>query len=593
MKNLFLVFGLLLIVGFPLIGQIDYDEFKKATDKIYLKDVIINKNPDEVIEYGAIVIENGIITQIGKNISKPLDAREIKADSLYVYPAFIDALSNVGFATKEKEKDSKGTKVKFPGAPSNAVAGITPEKLATESLSSSGIKEMREAGFGISHIARKGNMLPGQTAIISLSGKDKKDIILKDGVGFYSQFKSSPGMFPSTTIGVITKWKELYKQAEGAQIHQTKYKETPLGLGRPNYDLAVEAFIPVVKKNQKVYFKAPKVKDVHRVLALQKELGFELVLTDVAQAYSIIDKLKTSNTSVFMSIDLPEKEEEEKKKKDAAEEDEKDTEAEDVDDKTKDESLETDAEKKEEKEKKEKKEEPIDEELEKLKKRKEATYMKYVTQAAEMEKRGIEFGFSWIEAKPKDLHKNIRILIENGMSEKMALSALTTYPAKVIGVADVAGTLDKGKFGNLLITDKPFFEEKANIKFMLIDGEIFEYEVKEKKELAAGEEVDIIGTWNYEATIPGNPLAGKLIISKDGDSFKVIMTRDDEPNDPEEIDDAVKEGNNLTMDFKVSEDGFSMDVEIDIDFTVENFEGSISAGEFGSFPMEGTKDNPE
>lgn len=582
MKNLLLIFGVILTMCLPLAGQIDYDEFKKATQKIYLKDVIIQNKPGSVIEYGAIVIENGIITQLGKNIEKPIDARELKADSLYVYPAFIDAMSNVGFKTKEESKDSKGPVVKFPGAPSNAVAGITPDKLATETLTSSGIKEMREAGFGISHISAKGNMLPGQTAIISLSGKANKDIILKDRVGLYSQLKSSPGVFPSTMIGVITKWKELYKQAEGAKIHHAKYKETPLGLGRPNYEPAVEAFIPVVKKEQKVYFKTPKTKDIHRVLALQKELGFELVLTDIAQAYPVFEKLKSSNATILMSLDLPKKEEEEKKKKEDGEKEGQ---------KNLDESKE-ELEKKDEKEK-EKKEEPVDEELEKLKERKKATYLKYVTQAAEMEKQGIEFGFSWIKAKPKDLHSNIRMLIENGMSEKMALTALTTYPAKVIGVSDVAGTIEKGKLGNLLISDKPYFEEKANIKFMLIDGEIFEYEVKEKKKLAEGEEVEIAGTWNYEATIPGNPLAGKFIITKDGDNYKVTMTREDEPNDPEEIDDVTNEGNNLIMGFNVSEDGFSMDVGIDIDFAEDSFEGSITAGEFGSFPIEGTKVNPE
>ncbi len=92
MKYHWRLIWLCLISPFIVNAQIDYDVIKPATDKLFIKDVIIHDKPGSVIEYGSILIEAGIIKQIGKSIQQPTDARLIKADSLHVYPAFIDAL---------------------------------------------------------------------------------------------------------------------------------------------------------------------------------------------------------------------------------------------------------------------------------------------------------------------------------------------------------------------------------------------------------------------------------------------------------------------------------------------------------------------
>ncbi len=556
------------------ISQIDYDKLIPATSKIFINDVVIHDKPGSVIDFGDILIEDGIIRQIGQNIKQPDDAVIMSADSLFVYPAFIDGLSHTGI--KSKEESEERPEVKFPGNPPNDIAGITPDYQTADFLDSSSgsIKTMREAGFGISHITRKGRMLPGQTALISLSGKASNDILLKSGVAQFAQLKSSPGVFPQTMIGVLTKFKELYKQAEGAKIHFDKYNRTPSGMKRPNYDDAIQAFIPVSQKQQKVFFKAKKAKDVHRILALKKELGMDLVLTDVSHVFPVIDKIKNSGSLVMLALELPEKPEgmkddsgEEENEKEEGEEDEKD-----------------------EVKEKEEEEKPIDPETEMLKKRQLESYTQYVTQAAALEKAGIKFGFSWTEAKVKDLQSNMQTLIENGLSEKAALAGLTTVPAEFLGISNVAGTAEKGKFGNLIISTKPIFEKGAKIKFMLVDGEIFEYEVKEKKKKSSGEEMDISGTYEYD--IPTFGAAGKLVIEKDGDEYTAKISGDDDPNDFEEISEIEVDGNEADMNFTVTQDGFSMEIDMSLEFEESGFEGSVST-QFGSAPIEGSKLDPK
>lgn len=76
--------------------------------------------------------------------------------------------------------------------------------------------------------------------------------------------------------------------------------------------------------------------------------------------------------------------------------------------------------------------------------------------------------------------KAIRTLIENGLSEKAAMAALTTNPASILGISRMAGTIEKGKMANFVISSDSLFKEDAQIKHVVADGYIFDYEVKKK-----------------------------------------------------------------------------------------------------------------
>jgi len=205
MKKLNLLLLLFFFAPLLCFSQVDYDKIIKATDKVFLKDVIIHTKPGSVIEYGSILIEGGIIKQIGKNLKEPNDAYILKADSLHAYPAFIDALSH---STIKKKENEERPKVKFKGSPPDDVAGITPGNSAFNDIDaeSSDISTLRGLGFGISNVAPRGRMLPGQSALISLSGKTKNEILLKEHVALYSQLKNSPRVFPAWTSTQRVLW---------------------------------------------------------------------------------------------------------------------------------------------------------------------------------------------------------------------------------------------------------------------------------------------------------------------------------------------------------------------------------------------------
>src|SRR6185295_13253280 len=53
----------------------------------------------------------------------------------------------------------------------------------------------------------------------------------------------------------------------------------------------------------------------------------------------------------------------------------------------------------------------------------------------------------------KRFRQNLRLALDRGLSETDALSALTTWPAKLCGVENQMGTIEAGKLANLTVVD--------------------------------------------------------------------------------------------------------------------------------------------
>jgi hypothetical protein len=92
------------------------------------------------------------------------------------------------------------------------------------------------------------------------------------------------------------------------------------------------------------------------------------------------------------------------------------------------------------------------------------------TSPAALQKSGATFALVSGAGKSGDFLPGIRKAIENGLAADDALRATTISPARILGVDRQLGTLEKGKIANLVISDKPIFDEKAKVMRVLIDG---------------------------------------------------------------------------------------------------------------------------
>ncbi len=402
-----------------------------------------------------------------------------------------------------------------------------------------------------------GVLLPGNGAVVQFSGKPADESVLISKSSFYSELTSNQGVYPATILGIMAKWRDLYRQATLSHNYETLYASNRSGLERPATDRVLEAFYPVIDKKQPVLFKADKILDAHRVLTLQSELQFPLVIANVKEGWDVIGKIKSANAKVFLSLDLPDEVKEEKK--DAKKESKPET--------------------------------ANDKEKAALEKRKSEFIAKYEGQAAAFQKAGVKFGFSAIDVKTSNIQANLRRMIKAGLTEDQALAALTTSPAEILGISDRLGTIDNGKIANLVISDKPYFTEKAKVRYVFVDGQPFKLEAKDpKKADPNAKTADISGSWSVKTTSPQGENNSVIVFSKDGSNYtaKVSGGMIQTPIDAKSVE---LDGNSLKYSYSFTMGG-SQQITVEVDATVdgETFAGTASVPNFGSFPIEGKKD---
>ncbi len=538
-------------------------EIPSATDCYFIKNGLVVIKPGQNPSKSSIVIRNGLITEVGANITPPYDAKIINVDSMYVYPGFIDPLSHTGLKEPEKEDKSKEDKPKSPGVATFTQAGITPQVLASQMINckDKSINSMMESGFGISHTVPKGYILPGQGSIISLKeSNSNENLILRKDISMVGELKTKRGVFPSTLIGAMSRLREINKNTDIYLKNIAAYKANPVGMERPAHVSEYEAFGGVTNKSKPLFFVADKPKEIHRAVTLQKDLGFDIILSDVKLITPLIDIIKP-NTPILLSLKLP------KEIKDEDKVDSKD-------------SLDT-------------KKKVQTEEYIRLTAKKKESYDLYLSQAKILAEKNILFSFSYMDISTSDILKSIRRLIAAGLPENNALEALTTSPAKILNISAIAGTIEKGKLGNLVITDKPLFDEKSKIKYVIVEGQVTELKKSDSSKTNKNDDKkvgDLSGTWRYEVEVEGGTQYGNMFFEKDGSSYTIGVESDETPSEVDQGYDISVDRSNISFKLDIENEGIKMTVKLDLNFTSNtNFEGTAEIEGMGSFKISGVR----
>lgn len=484
--------------------------------------------PGRVMEGATVIVRDGRIESVGRGTAVPFDADVIAGDSLWVYAGFLDALSHVA-VTEPDEEEARGSQ---PGAPTPAQAGVRPERNVRTLLdaSSSGIEQFRNVGFAIAHVVPEDGMLPGQGALITLAGDRPEDMLLVENAALRAALDPSNNSYPGTSMGVMAVMRQLFENARRMASSEAAYARDPLGLSRPPYEPQVRALFAASRGEQPVFFEAEDALQVHRVTRLARELGLNLVLTGVRDSRFVTDLLARREIPVVAGLELPDALE--------AESDSAETPLATFPEETRTFTY-----------------EDVETETARLRQRRRQSVGAYERNPAALRAAGIPFAFGSGEANARDIRGNLRRMVEAGLAPDAALAALTTDAAALLGLGDVAGTVEPGRMAHLVVTDGDYFAEDTKIRFVFVDGHRFEVEAEEAAREGADPDatVTIAGTWDYEIMIPGGSQDGTFTIEgSEGDYSGSFTGPDGEPTDMVEI---VLEGNTLSFALNVPDMG--------------------------------------
>lgn len=257
---------------------------------LLIKNGLIYTMNDEIIENGSVLIKDGKIRDVGKDIIAPLDARVIDAKGRMVTPGFIDAHSHLGmFEEGIGFEGSDGNETTDPITPHlRAIDGINPMDVAFKEAYQGGVTTA-VTGPG------SANIIGGTFAAIKTYGHRVDDMIIKDPVAMkiafgenpkrvYNSKKKSP-MTRMATAAILRN--SLFKARE----YMYKKENAKDQLEMPKFNIKLEALIPVLKKEIPLKAHAHRADDIFTSLRIAREFDLDISLDHCTEGHLIVDDL--------------------------------------------------------------------------------------------------------------------------------------------------------------------------------------------------------------------------------------------------------------------------------------------------------------
>lgn len=394
-----------------------------------------------VVDSGTIVIADGLIRAVGARVDVPAEAVVIDGKGLTVYPGLIDAMTDFGLtaggtggaASQGSSGPGSASRTSAPARPARGPAdrpASTPWLQAADEFRPDArrLATWRHGGFTTIVATPSAGILPGQSAVINLSGAERTEAVVRSAVALPIGLRPQGGFasFPGSLMGVIAYVRQVFSDTRHYATLSRQYSANPRGRARPDYDRTVLALNDALTAKVPVLLPAVTVPEVERMLRLAEELAVPPVLFGAHDAATAAPRLAQGRVPVLVSLKWPER-------------------ARDGD---------PDA------------VEPL--RVLELRERAPAT-------PAALAAHKVTFAFySDGLAGPREVVASVRKAIDAGLSRDAALRAMTLDVAQVFGVADRLGSIETGKIANLVVTSGDLFDEKTIVKHVFVDGARFD-----------------------------------------------------------------------------------------------------------------------
>jgi imidazolonepropionase-like amidohydrolase len=258
---------------------------------IFIKNGRIFTMTGGVIEKGSILIDDGKIIEVGKDLVAPLDAEIIDAEGKMVLPGFIDAHCHIGMWEEGMGfEGSDGNEMVDPVTPQlRAIDAINPMDVAFEEAYRGGVTTA-VTGPG------SANVIGGMTVALKTYGKRVDDMILKEPVAMKVAFGENPKRVyesqkksPITRMATAAILRETLFKAKAYMEKKEQGKEDPSKM--PEYDMKMEAMLKVLKKEIPLKAHAHRADDIFTALRIAKEFDVDITLEHCTEGHLIADYL--------------------------------------------------------------------------------------------------------------------------------------------------------------------------------------------------------------------------------------------------------------------------------------------------------------
>lgn len=388
-----------------------------------------------VIEKGTVLIRNGVIAAVGAQVDVPASAWIIEGNGLTVYPGLIDALSTWGLpqaaqaqpqtgaargAQQQQQQPQQQQPQPRSWGPRDRPGTFSWVKAADQlQPTDARFGQARNAGFTSAVVFPRQGIVAGHGAVINLGGKTAGEMVVAPDAGLFLALRPSGySGFPSTPMGIMAYFRQLWFDAEHYRQALSMYAADPVNIPRPAYDKALEGILGA----KRVLLPAADPVQLERMLRLAADLKTPAVFYGVVRGYEMAARLKQTGTPVILNVRWPARD--------------RDADPEDI------------------------------ESYRELRIRDLAP-----TSPAALSEAGVKWTVSSDGLdSPRAVLRALKQSIDRGLRREDALRALTLTAAEIYGAAGRLGSIERGKIANLVLADGDLFSDSTRVRMVFIDG---------------------------------------------------------------------------------------------------------------------------
>ncbi len=249
------------------------------------------------IENGTVIIRDGRITAVGRDIPVPDGATRVDARGKWVVPGFINSATTLGLSEAGSPQFSGG--YNDAGARGSRGVAASFEVWRGINPASNLFAPARDEGVTSVAVYGNGGMVSGKTALLDLvEGRSVSEMLRKGPVAMMGNF-DNPGAGESNSRGEYwARWRQLMNDVRSYQVRRAEFERggTREFLARQQ-DL--EALIPVLAGQLPLLLTVDRASDILEAIAFAKEYEIKLWLGGAAEGWMVAREIAAASVPVF------------------------------------------------------------------------------------------------------------------------------------------------------------------------------------------------------------------------------------------------------------------------------------------------------
>jgi imidazolonepropionase-like amidohydrolase len=394
-------------------------------NSVLIRNVTVHPITSPEIPNSSVLVIDGKIAEIGPRLAGRTGARVVDGRGLHLYPGLINAATNVGLAEIGSLRDTVDLDEVGTFNPElRAEIAFNPSSEHVEVTRAAGITSVITLPGSGSRGGRGGGpIIAGQGALMHLDGWTWEEMAVKRGAVLDMTFPQVQSEAPRQ-LAVLSgtpvqtfqerekQYKERLQQVSDFFQQARKYKvEKQAGGAEFRPDLRLEAMLPVIDGKQPIFVRAERERMIKDAVAFADKEKVKIIVAGPRELGSTGSLLKEHHIPVVLgkTFELPLHEDD--------------------------------------------------------------AYDVPYTLPSEFYKAGVKICFGTFDVEfARNVPFEAAQAVAFGLPHDEALKALTINSAEIMGAGDSLGSIEKGKWADLILTDGDPMEAKTNIKEMFIAG---------------------------------------------------------------------------------------------------------------------------